>query len=183
MMFANRKCLWLIPLAILLLAYLVHVVSERATPKERYLRQELENLPAGTAVPLSDLAPLKGFERVCIVDSYAIHPPHEDKSLSQIFGPIDYSKYREDIVKKYSDYYGMGFFPVRANQLVEWIRVGASPKAHIMPGKVASNGKFEYFRLSGCYGTSDVCLTQVGRDKYGDRIVEINFCQQPAGRP
>ena len=146
------------------------------TPDEKELRREFEALPYHQNVPLSQMRVLGRYTKICLIDSYAIRSgPNREKSLANIFGSVDYSAYRDEIIRRYSDYFTVGVYPVRNNKLIASIRVDPGYHSYVIPAKESAVEQND--RISNCHGRETICAWQA---ESRDRYFRISSCHEPA---
>lgn len=148
------------------------------TADELQLRAELRNLQYGDSVPLSSFTPLKQYDNVCMIDAYAIKPgTRQEESVRRIFGSIDYSQFRDEIIRRYTDYYAVGIYPVKNNRLMKAMRMAPGHHTYM---RLATDPPNKDFTISACYKPADVCLRKTDKDSYGDQPITIGLCHQSA---
>ena len=110
---------------------------------ERQLSHELKaaltNTAEGQIISLSTLLSLRDFDELCIVDDYAVDVGAEQEaSLKRIFGTKDFSKFRDELIHRYTeDYYPVGFYLVKGNAVVRSLRVYMGKHTHLTPAKIS----------------------------------------------
>lgn len=96
-------CAFVVVIAFLAFHFSAYLLLTR---DEQQLHEALQHLPANEKIPLSKLGPLSRYTEVCAIDAYAVRVgPEQAESLRRIFGDIDYSQYRDEIIKQYSDWF------------------------------------------------------------------------------
>jgi hypothetical protein len=145
---------------------------------DRKLERHIAALPYNKTIPLSQLPPLDRYETICIVDAYAVRSgARQQESLTRIFGSIDYSEFRDEIVNIYSDHdTTQGIYPVQDNKLLPAIHVFPGYHTYLRPGRHPHGKEWRYFPLSSCYSPKDVCLRRGKDDKYSWHKIIIDFC-------
>lgn len=150
--------------------------SSNAT--ERTGQAQIEALANGKRLKLADWAPLKQRDQICIIDAYAVRSGQlKEASLYRIFGKLDYQEYRDEIIKRYSDFAPVGFYSVEKNRVSGGINVSLPSGSYLKFAKISEITEPKYF-LSGCYHTDNICIWKADTDTSGERPIFIGYCNK-----